>query len=75
MTVFEKVGRLTELMNRAKVSRAAGLPPTAIDAVVNKKRMPLASNGLKIARALKVPMEWLFDDKADWPPPASEAAR
>ncbi len=33
--------------------------------------MPLASNAVKLARSLRVPADWLFDDSRDWPPPDS----
>ena len=31
--------------------------------------MPAVVKGIAIARALDVPVQWLFDDAQDWPPP------
>jgi helix-turn-helix protein len=71
MDFREKVRRLVGTQNKSELSRLAGLPDTAIDAVVNKGREPLASNAVKLARVLRVPSDWLFDDERGWPPPGA----
>jgi transcriptional regulator with XRE-family HTH domain len=71
MDFFEKITKLVQLKNKSELSRLAGLPPTAIDAIINKRREPLATKAIRVARALDVPAEWLFDDRADWPPPSA----
>lgn len=69
MDFREKVRRLVGTRNKSELSREAGLPVTALDAVVNKGREPLASNAVRLARVLGVPCGWLFNDAAEWPPP------
>jgi transcriptional regulator with XRE-family HTH domain len=69
MIFAEKLVRATAEQNKAKVSRAAGLPPTAISNYITKKQLPRADTALALARALGVPLEWLIDDAQDWPPP------
>lgn len=74
MNFTEKLGRLTEDRSKAGVAAEAGLPATAISNYLNKKHIPAADTALKIARVLKVPLEWLVDDEQGWPPPPSAAA-
>lgn len=74
MTFQEKLRRrVDELgLNMARAARLVGLPSTAISAYLAKKdSIPRADIALKIARALDVPLEWLVDDSAEWPPPTS----
>jgi transcriptional regulator with XRE-family HTH domain len=40
-----------------------------------KIRSPRSSLLLSIARHFKVPLDWLADDKAGWPPPATEGEK
>lgn len=69
MNFREKIRRLVGTRNKSELSRSAGLPDTAIDAVVNKGREPLVTNAIRLAKVLGVSSDWLFDDLADWPPP------
>lgn len=74
MDFVEKFKRLASGRNKSELSRAAGLPQTAFDAVVNKRREPLATSAIKMARVLGVSADWLFDNLTDWPPPQAGAA-
>lgn len=69
MELSKKMIRLTKDRFRADVAREARLPATAISNYINKQQVPRADRALALARALKVPLEWLVDDKQDWPPP------
>jgi transcriptional regulator with XRE-family HTH domain len=68
MTFHEKLQRLTEDMHKTKVSRRAGLSPTAISVYIDKKYTPGIGIAVRIARALGVDPGWLIDDAREWPP-------
>jgi len=72
MEFTEKLDRLSR-RDRSTISKKAGLPNSAISNYVSRKQIPRADTALKLARALKVPIEWLIDDEQGWPPPAGEA--
>ncbi len=58
-------------LNKAKAARSVGLPANTISSYLAKpKSIPRADIALKIARAIRVPVEWLLDDDQDWPPPS-----
>ena len=70
--------RVKELdLNKAKASRDAHLPDSTIGSYLSKpKSLPRIDIAVKIATALKVPVQWLIDNREDWPPPdASSAAQ
>ena len=69
VTFTQKLAKLTNGKNKAAIARAADLQPTLVNAYVNKGYMPGADIALRLARVLAVPVEWLIDDAADWPPP------
>jgi transcriptional regulator with XRE-family HTH domain len=71
MTFTEKLRTLTDGENKARLSRAAGLYPTAIVDYLQRGHIPRADNALALARVLKVPFEWLIDDQQGMPPPAA----
>jgi hypothetical protein len=73
MKFAEKLSRLTADENKAKISRLAELPSNAINDYINKGYTPRVDNALALARALKVPLEWLVDDSAEWPPPETDS--
>jgi hypothetical protein len=68
MTFHEKLDRLTEVSNRSKLSRAAGLPLNAISDCIKKRYLPRAGNAAKMARALGVSLDWLLDETRGFPP-------
>lgn len=70
----EKLARLTDDLNKSQVARDAGLSPTAISDYLQKGYIPRIDNALALARALKVPLDWLADNDQDWPPPTSPGA-
>lgn len=47
---------------------------SAIGDAAKKGQMPKADKAVKIAKALEVPCDWLFNDERDWPPPDRMAA-
>jgi len=71
MNWLEKAKRLLKGKNASELSRAVHLPPSAIGAAVSKGNLPKADKAVKIARALGVSADWLFDDLAEWPPPVT----
>jgi hypothetical protein len=75
MTFQQKLRRLTEERTKAKLSRRAGLPSTAINDYVVKGTRPLAENALKLARVLGVSTDWLIDDEQEWPPVPAEGKK
>ncbi len=72
MTAREKLNRLIDDRNRANVARRCGLKASTMHAICHRGVEPRVGNAIKIARELKVPVEWLFDDTADWPPPSAD---
>lgn len=76
MTLGEKIHRVSEA-RRAELSRIAsdaGIPYNTLRGYTQGGKMPSASNGISLARALNVGIEWLFDDSQGWPPPAYHEA-
>src|SRR2546423_15649542 len=73
MEFTEKLARLTAEQNKSQIARDAGLSPTAISDYLQKGYIPRADNALALARALKVPLDWLVDPSRDWPPPSLTA--
>ena len=69
VTFAEKLAKLTEDDNKSKVAAKAGLPPTAISDYINKGNIPRSDKALALAKALRVPLEWLVDDAMDLPVP------
>jgi transcriptional regulator with XRE-family HTH domain len=70
----EKLSRLTEGKNRAQGARDAGIRPTVLNNYINRGSEPMGRAALGLADALDVPIGWLLNDGADWPPPASGRA-
>ena len=68
MTFAEKLDKLTATHNRAKLSRACGLPQNAIADYINKGHVPSVGRALTIAQALGVSLDWIADDEQEWPP-------
>ncbi len=68
MNFTDKLKRLTEDRIKSKLSVRAGLPPTAISNYIARGYLPSASTALVLARVLDVSVEWLIDDKKEWPP-------
>jgi len=76
MKFHEKLRRrVAELgLNKSKAARAVGLHESVIsNYLFREDSLPRVDIALKIARACKVPLEWLADDNMDWPPPAENA--
>lgn len=65
----DKVRRLTRDKNLAAVGRRADYPDLAQRLKEPARDMPLSDRGNRLAAALGVPPEWLFDDGQDFPPP------
>lgn len=74
MTAYEKIRKLTEGMNRANVSRDAGLPSQTISNIVNTERTPNAEDAFRIAKALRVSLDWLADETRGMPAEPMTAA-
>ena len=74
MTWQEKMRRLTEGKNLSYWSRRAGCPRNAISNALNSNQMPRSDKGVKLAKALKVTADWLFDDEQDRPSPVGTGA-
>lgn len=65
------MSRLLESRNASALARGVGLHVSALKDAANKGQLPKADKAVKIARALGVSCEWLFDDSIEWPPPRS----
>lgn len=72
MRFHEKLRRrVDELgLNKAKAAREVGLPESTIsNYLASDESLPRVDIAAKISKAIRVPLEWLADDAADWPPP------
>lgn len=67
----EKVARLLEATGwrQADIERRANWATGTLGSKMSRGSMPSADRGVRLAKALRVPAEWLFDDQAEWPPP------
>lgn len=63
--------RVEELgLNKAKAAREVGLPESTIsNYIADDRSLPRIDIAVKIAKAIRVPLQWLADDDAEWPPP------
>lgn len=68
MDINEKLRRLTEGKNKAAIARSANLKPTQLNDYTNKGFKPRYDIAFRLARALSVAPEWLFNDETEWPP-------
>lgn len=76
MEFSEKVRRLIERDGWASlraIAIAAGVDDSTLDRATKSGRMSV-DKAIKVAGALKVPVEWLFAPDRDWPPPPRIAA-
>lgn len=69
MVFADKLRELTKNISRAALARKAGLSEAAISNYINAGHRPGADAALAIARATGVPLDWLIDDKCDFPAP------
>jgi hypothetical protein len=75
VTFAEKIERWTaeNQRSRAQLAKNADLEPSVLHNYIKRDSAPMAVTALRLARAMKVPVEWLIDDAQDeWPPPDSE---
>ncbi|NLF30063.1 MAG: helix-turn-helix transcriptional regulator [Planctomycetes bacterium] len=71
MELADKVQRLRRGLSNAELGKAAGCSATNIHSIARAGRQPSFAVGVRLARALGVPADWLGDDAQDWPPPPS----
>lgn len=72
MIFRDKLPRLLELrgLSQAELARRTGLRPTLVNKWLREgNRGPTGIQFLAVARALRVPVDYLIDDEADNPPP------
>jgi len=72
MTFQEKLRRLAPTINKSRAARAVGLKENAISTYMARGSLPRVDIALKIAMALGVPLDWLADDRQDFPPPQAD---
>jgi transcriptional regulator with XRE-family HTH domain len=70
----EKIKKLLEGRNASQLAITVGLHKSAIRDASNTGRLPRVDKAIKIARALDVPCDWLFNDGQDWPAPEGISA-
>jgi transcriptional regulator with XRE-family HTH domain len=68
MTITDKLRRFAEIHNMSAIARKAGCGPAVINGYVRAGKIPSAPRAYAIACALGVSVEWLLDDRQDWPP-------
>lgn len=62
--LIEKDGR-----TRTQIATDASIPLTTLGDYIRRGAEPMSSAALRLARTLRVPLEWLIDDSAELPPP------
>jgi len=72
MVIAEKLARLRARRGRSyvEVGAAARCSGQHVRRIERDGTVPSVSIALGIARLFGVPLDWLADDAADWPPPA-----
>ncbi|HZK80617.1 MAG TPA: helix-turn-helix transcriptional regulator [Humisphaera sp.] len=68
MTFAEKLAKLTEDKRKNVVAERAKIAPRAISDYLSKGTQPGAETALRLARVLRVDVDWLIDEEQDWPP-------
>ena len=71
----EKVERLRGKMTNLELAAACKCSAGNIHKITREGSQPSLAIGVRLARALGVPAEWLGDDEQGWPPPVSLADR
>lgn len=61
--------RLAYKWDTALLERMAGWPANTLARAIKHSRKIRIENAIKLARALNVPADWLFDDEHTGPPP------
>lgn len=56
-------------MTAVALARVAGVSKQTMSLWLKGERRPSIDEGLRMARYFKVPLDWLADDTADYPPP------
>lgn len=69
MRFTEKLRAITAGLNKSRIAEEAGLSTTAISDYLQKGYTPRGDKALRLARALKVSVEWLLDDEQGLPAP------
>ena len=64
-TWVQKVRFLAKGRVLAQIEQEANWPENALATSLNRGSTPRSDRGIQLARALKVPAEWLFDDSDD----------
>ena len=68
MTIHDKLARLTQLSQKATVSKAAGLSPATLYNLIHRRQSVTTRVAVSLARVLSVDVGWLVDDRREWPP-------
>src|SRR4051812_14306289 len=73
MKFADKLRKIIGDRRISAVAEDAQINPGLLNNYLNRGSEPGAMTALKIAKALKVPLEWLIDDAADLPVPEQPA--
>ncbi len=71
MDAAAKIKRLRGNRAYAELAEAVGCSRSSMFSYATETKIPF-SVGIRLARVLGVPAEWLADDEQDWPPPPTE---
>lgn len=69
MDWVQKTRKLLKGRTLRSIEKVADWSPNTLAATLSKASVPTATRGIKLARALGVDPDWLFDDEQAWPPP------
>lgn len=75
MKLAEKCQRLRRGQSLRDIATAVSCSPENIRSILSGESEPKLQLGMRLADHLGVPLDWLADDAADWPPPASQDER
>jgi len=71
MRLGEKLQKLRGGKSNAAIALACGCSTANIQKIIREGSTPNFALGVRLAKELGVPADWLADDGQDWPPPAS----
>ncbi len=69
MKLAEKIRRSKEGRGYADIAREVGCSSENVRKIIDQGSQPGFFLGVRLAKALDVPVDWLADDDQDWPPP------
>lgn len=75
MNLGEKIRSVKKNRSYADIARGVGCSAENIRKIIDQGSQPGFSLGIRLAKTLGVPPDWLADDSQDWPPPEDDSRK